>query len=159
MSAFSWILIVLGLVGLAVIVVYLAVKRPEEGTWKWLVGAAGAVIAIVIGAITLGKVKPKNPVRKRERKVAPPVEEMVETDIKSDQLDEKIEESKQAEKDLDNEAEDTDGEKEDLEDRAAETDDKIKDIEERKDEPRGEDPDDPDGDQPDPRVFERLRDS
>jgi predicted RNase H-like nuclease (RuvC/YqgF family) len=158
MSAFSWILIVIGCLALAFIVVYLAVKRPEEGTWKWLLGAAGAIAAIVIGAITLGKVKPKV-LRKRERKVAPTEREMAETDIESDHLDEEMENSKEAEKKLDQAAEETDEEKKELEERAGETDDKIVELEERRKEPSDEAPDDSGDEQPDPRIYDRLRDS
>lgn len=158
MSAFSWILIVVGCLALAVIVIYLAVKRPEEGTWKWLLGAAGAIAAIVIGAITLGKVKPKF-IRKRKRKKAPTEREMAETDIKSDNLDEKIEETKKSEVELDRKAEETDEEKKDLEERAKDTDEKIVELEERRKEPGDEDPDDSGDEQPDPRIYDRLRDS
>lgn len=154
MDTFYLILICAGVLGLAVVIVGLLKRKPGDKPWKWILGGAGAILSVVLGAVFLYRRSRKKDEEKSsfdppERK-RPHEGEVKRIDHEGDKIDEESEELKDQEDKLDEEKEKTDEDKKDLDERAKET-DKL--LEEALDSPP---PDEPDN-KPDPELSDYLR--
>lgn len=124
-----WVIVaILGLCGIIVVAIGAYKGRGEKASlWKWLLGGAGALSAIVVAIIGLSRRKGAraSEVEPHKRKVAPEDGEKALLDDDSERTAKGADELRSEGSELDDRAEALDKKSKDLEDRADETDEKM----------------------------------
>lgn len=160
MDVLGIILVGAGVVALIAVFVWAYKTKGEGSMWKKIAAGAGALAAVLVGILLLGrKRKPKVvTIDGHKRTVAPSETDTARADMRAENLDERSEELEEEDEQLEEKSEDLDREKDELDARADATDQKLEEIESSSRD-SGDDAGDAGDDQFDPDLARRLRES